>query len=107
MGDVVVELGCYVEIVFTDIALNERPENLLLLASHLLQAIEGCENWFGQVTVILEPLNGVAGTLGVHWCLLIRITNYGRNEPEARKFWGETLKRVGKAVSLLPTDFRS
>ena len=105
-GNAVVKVGSYVDLIFTDLALNERPENLLLLASHLLQAVKGCENWWGDVEIALQPLKGISGAAGAQWGLLLRITNHGRNEVEARKFWGETLKRLGKAISELPMDFR-
>ncbi len=105
-GDAVVELGSYVDVLFTELALNERPENLLLLASLLLQAVKGCESWWGAVEIALQPFKGIYGATGAQWGLLLRVTNGGRNEDEARRFWGETLKRIGKAVSQLPSDFR-
>jgi len=37
---------------------------------------------------------------------MIHVTNHGRTEDEARKFWGETLLRLGKSVAELPRDFR-
>jgi len=40
------------------------------------------------------------------WGLMLHITNHGRNEVEARKFWGEKLSRPGKAITGLPRDFR-
>lgn len=105
-GDAVVKLGSYIDLIFTDLTLNERPENLLLLASHLLRAVKGCESWWGDVEIALQPFKGVYGAAGAQWGLLLRITNHGRNEAEARKFWGETLKRLSKAISQLPNDFR-
>jgi hypothetical protein len=57
-GDAVVELGSYIEVIFTDLVLNERPENFLLLASHLLQAVKGCENWWGGDRDCFTTLQG-------------------------------------------------
>lgn len=105
-GDAVVKLGSYVEVLFTEVALNERPENLLLLASDLLKAVEGCEKWWGEVEIVLEIFKGIPGTTRQPWGLMIRVTNHGRNEKEARKFWGVTLKRLGDAVSKMPKDFQ-
>ena len=49
-----VKLGAYIDVIFTDAGLNDRPENSLLLASHLLRAIEGCEKWWGDVSMVLQ-----------------------------------------------------
>jgi hypothetical protein len=99
-------LGSYVEVIFTEVALNERPENLLLLASHLLEAVKGCETWWGNVEMVLEIFKGIPGCGSQPWGLMIRVTNDGRNEAEARKFWGVTLKKLGDAVLKMPQDFR-
>jgi len=37
---------------------------------------------------------------------MLQMKNYGRTEEEARKFWGATLSRLGKAIAGLPSDFR-
>ena len=52
-GDITLSLGAYIDVIFTDPVLNERPENMLLLASHLLPAVEGCEKWWGNVSMVL------------------------------------------------------
>jgi hypothetical protein len=103
--DATVRLGSYVDLIFTDLALNEQPENLLLLASHLAMAAKDCEKWWADVEIELERYKGIAGAKAP-WGLMVKIGNAGRNEQEARKFWGETLMRLGNAVAKLPRDFR-
>lgn len=105
-GDAVVKVGSYIEVIFTDIALNERAENLLLLASGLLKGVEGCQQWWGDVEIVLERFKVIPGVHNLPLGLMIRITNYGRSEEEARKFWGVTVKRLGDAVLKMPKDFR-
>ena len=99
------QLGSYIEVIFTDLKLNEQPENLLLLAAELVLALKGCERWWAEIEVALGRFRGIVGTTEP-WGLFLRITNYGRNEEEARKFWGETLKRLRDTISKLPGDFR-
>ena len=105
-GDALIKLGSYIDVIFTELTLNERPETLLLLASRLLHAVKGCESWWGDVEIALQPFKGILGVADAPWGLLLRVTNHGRNREEARKFWGETLRRLGKAISQLPSDFR-
>lgn len=100
-----VYLGSYVDVVFAERALNDRPENLLLLASRLANAIEGCEKWWADVSLVLQREKILAGA-SAPWGLMLHIMNYGRGEEEARKFWGVTLSRLGNAVAGLPRDFR-
>jgi hypothetical protein len=104
-GNASVRLGSYVDLIFTELALNEHPENLLLLASHLVTATQGCEKWWADIEIELERYRGIAGA-NAPWGLMLRIGNAGRNQEEARKFWGESLKRLGNAVAKLPSDFR-
>lgn len=100
-----VYLGSYVDLVFTEPALNDRPENLLLLANRLANAVEGCEKWWANVSLVLQREKSLPGT-AAPWGLMIHVTNHARTEDEARKFWGETLLRLGKTVAELPRDFR-
>ena len=99
------KLGSYVDVIFTDASLNEAPENVLLLACRLLQAIDGCEEWWGDVSMVLQRMQFIAGAT-LPWGLMLRIDNYGRTEDEARKFWAETARRLAKAVAALPENFR-
>ena len=39
------------------------------------------------------------------WGLMVRVVNYGRNQEEARRFWGVSLGRLGKAITALPPGF--
>ncbi len=99
------KLGSYVDVIFTDASLNEAPENVLLLACRLLQAIDGCEEWWGDVSMVLQRMRFIAGAT-LPWGLMLRIDNHGRTEDEARKFWAETARRLAKAVAALPENFR-
>jgi hypothetical protein len=98
-------LGSYIDVVFTKAALNDRPENLLLLASHLAQAVENCETWWARISFVLQRNRLLAGA-SMPWGMMLHIQNYGRNEAEARKFWGASLSRLSKAVESLPQDFQ-
>jgi len=98
-----VKLTSYTDVVFTDAALNDAPENALLLSSHLLQAVQGCECWWSEIEIVLERFRGVIGA-SAPWGLMLRVTGYGRDEDEARKWWGESIGRIAKAVTKLPRD---
>jgi hypothetical protein len=98
-------LGSYVDLIFTDTGLNDTPENALLLACRLASAIEGCERWWADVSMVLQRLRFLAGTTHP-WGLMLQTKNGGRTEEEARKFWAETAGRMAKAVAALPQDFK-
>jgi hypothetical protein len=100
-----VKIGSYIDMMFTDAALNDSGENALELASLLLHAIQGCECWWADVSAVLQRFRYVPHTIAP-WGLMLRVSAYGRNEPEARKFWGTTLERLGGAVQALPRDFK-
>jgi hypothetical protein len=93
-------------VVFTNAALNDRPENLLLLVSCLAQAVDGCEKWWASISLALQR-NRILPGASTPWGLMLHIQSYGRSEEEARKFWGVSLSRLGKAVKDLPLDFQS
>jgi hypothetical protein len=99
-----VKLGSYLDVVFTEVALNDRPENLLMLATCLARAVEGCENWWADVSFALQRMRVLASAKSP-WGPEVSIKNYGRSEDEARKFWGVTLARLGMSVAKLPVDF--
>lgn len=103
--DASIVLGSYVDVIFTNASLNDAPENALLLACNLLSSIKGCENWWGDVTMVLQRMRAIEGAK-LPWGLMLHIKNYGRSEDEARKFWTETGKRLANAVAALPQDFR-
>jgi hypothetical protein len=100
-----VKIGSYVDVIFSERALNDRTENALLLASTLANAIEGCEKWWADVSFVLQPHKGVFGSRSP-WGLMLQIKNYGTNQQQARNFWGETLSRLGHVIASLPHDFR-
>jgi hypothetical protein len=98
------KLGSYIDVMFTDLTLNDSGENALQLAGHLLEAVKGCEGWWADVSTVLQRYRFVPGTVAP-WGLMLRVSAYGRDEAEARKFWGVTLDRLGKAVRALPREF--
>jgi hypothetical protein len=104
-GDASVQLGAYVDLIFTDADSNDRPENSLLLASHLLRACVGCATWWGQVAMVLQRMRYIEGT-HTPWGLMLRIDNYGRSEAEALKYWETTVERLARAVIALPRDLK-
>jgi hypothetical protein len=96
-----VKLGSYIDVMFTEVALNDSGEDAIHLACHLLQAVQGCERWWADVSAVLQLFR-----CGPTWGLMLRISAYGRDDAEARKLWGVTLDRLGRAVQTLPRDFR-
>jgi hypothetical protein len=99
-----VMLGSYIDVIFTDIALNGWPQNFLCLVARLIPAIQGCENWWGDISFVLQRLKGLPGVT-TPWGLMFQIKNYGRSETEARRFWTESLRRLGNVISSLSPDF--
>lgn len=102
------KLGSYIDVIFTELGLNV-PENLLFLASNLLPSVAGCEKWWSNrsnIEMSLQPMRFLSGVVAP-WGLMVRVTGYGYSQDEARKWWGETMGRLTKAVSKLPPDFRA
>jgi hypothetical protein len=99
-----VMLGSYIDVIFTDLALNERPQNFLALVSRLIPAIQDCEKWWGNVSFVLQRLKLLPGVT-TPWGLMFQINNYGRSEAEARRFWTESLRRLANIISNLSPDF--
>jgi hypothetical protein len=104
-GKLSVQLGSYIDVIFTNAGLNDMPENVLFLANVLLEAVKGCEKWWSEVSCVLQPMRIVPGAKAP-WGMMIRVTGYGRSQEEARKLWGETIARLKKVASTLPRDFR-
>jgi hypothetical protein len=100
-----VKLGSYIDVILSEPVLNV-PENLLLLASLLLPSVSGCEKWWSNVELSLQPMRFLGGVVAP-WGLMVRVTGYGRSEDEARKWWGETMVRLTRAVGKLPPDLRA
>ncbi len=61
---------------------------------------KSCERWWANVSMVLQRFRTVP------WGLMLHIVAYGRDEAEARKFWGATIDRLGRVVQALPKDFR-
>jgi hypothetical protein len=55
-----VVLGSYIDVVFSSAALNDRAENPLLLANRLVEAIDGSEKWWADVSFVLQRNRGRA-----------------------------------------------
>lgn len=100
-----VMLGSYVDVIFTDIVLNDDPENHLLLAHRLTNSILDCEKWWANITFLLQRHKFVPGT-NLPWGLMLHMTNYGRSEKEARDLWSQSLSRLTDALVALPEEFR-
>lgn len=99
-----VYLGSYVEVVFTKAAANDSAENLLLLAGTLITATDGCEAWWADISMVIEKFRYISGARSP-WGLMFQIKNYARGQVEARRFWSESLRRIGGAINLLPANF--
>lgn len=99
------KLGSYVDVVFSEPALNDNPENPLQLACTLANAIAGCEKWWGDTSFVLQRNKGLHGS-ACPWGLMLQIKNYGQTEEQARQLWGVTLSKLSEAIASLPRDFR-
>jgi hypothetical protein len=97
-------LGSYVDVIFTKPELNDRPENLLLLANHFAQAVENCERWWADIGLVLLRMKWLDGAHSP-WGLMFTVKNYGQTEEEARRFWGASHARLTKAAESLSPDF--
>jgi len=82
---------------------NGNP-GLLLLANRLAQAVQNCEKWWADISFVLQRNRSLGGA-ALPWGLMLHVKNYGRSEEEARKFWGQSLERLARAVEGLPADF--
>lgn len=98
------KIGSYVDVIFTDPALNDEPEHFLRLAILLANAVEDCEKWWASISLVLERNKGLVGAK-MPWGLMLRPQNYGRTEEEARKLWAHSLSRLAKAISALPREY--
>jgi hypothetical protein len=103
LGGPTVRIGSYIDVIFTDPKFNEDPINVLRLASYLIPAVAECEKWWGDISFVVQRCKFIAGT-SVPWGMMFQIKNVGRDEREARKFWGESLRRLGLAITSLPPN---
>ncbi len=97
-------LGSYTDIIYSNAQLNDLPVNILRLASTLATAVIGCEQWWGDISFALQRFKFVRGATAP-WGLSLYVKNYGRDEDECRKYWSESIARIGKAATKLPADF--
>lgn len=99
-----VTLGSYTDVIFSNLLLNEDAVNHLRLAAELAKALEGCEQWWSGVELGVQRLKGL-GACPSPWGLMVRVSGHGRDEEEARRTWGESIKRLGACVRRLPLAF--
>lgn len=102
-AEICVKLGLYINLVFSDPALNDRPQNILWLASRLAPAVAGCQRWWSEVELCLQRFRGIQGA-AAPWGTLIRVTGYGRDERQARELWGVSIQRIAGAIATLSSD---
>jgi hypothetical protein len=105
-GGPVVRLGSYVDVVFSEPALNDHPENRLFLAYTFANAVAGYGKWWADTSFVLQRNKSVPGS-NCPWGLMLQIKNYGNTEEQARQLWGVTLSKPGDAIASLPCDFRA
>lgn len=105
-GDAAVQIGSYVDVVFSHSPLNEEPENHLRLAAALAAALEGSERWSSATEIGLQRFCALHGCARP-WGLMVRVSGYGRNEEEARRAWAVSLERLGNTIVTLPLEFPS
>ena len=103
-GDAKVSLAAYIDIIFSDLPKNSEPENFLRLAARLLAVLEGCEAWWGNVEFALQRLRKLKSCDGP-WGLILRLTNAGRSEDEAKHFWNESACRLKGGIIELTQGF--
>jgi hypothetical protein len=103
-GEATIMLGSYIDVAFTDVSLNDDAKNHLRLAATLAESIAGCEQWWASVHFCLQRLRHLAGA-DTRIGLMLHVANYGKSEERSRKYWGETLRRLGNVISKLPQDF--
>jgi hypothetical protein len=60
-------------------------------------------HWWSQAEFMVQRLKGLGGAVCPRG-LMIRVTGFGRDKEEARRFWGETVKRLTQAVQRLPRE---
>lgn len=104
IGNATIRLGSYFNLIFSDFQLNDDPKNHLVLAAALSQPVKKCCDWWGSVEIALERMKYIPHTQSP-WGTMLRVSNRGRNEAEARKLWGITLQRLGGTFSRLPLQF--
>jgi hypothetical protein len=97
-------IGSYVDLIFSETFLNDEPDNFLRLTEHLANSMKGCQSWWAGVEFALERLKFVSGA-EKPWGLSLRVQDAGRNETEARKFFGHSLKILSESIASLPRSF--
>jgi hypothetical protein len=101
----VTKFGTYTDVIFSDLPLNENIENAASLGCRMLTAVEGCEKWWGDVSMVLQRFRHIPG-VKAPWGLMFWINNHGRSEDEAMELWSRTGKRLAQAIAALPNDYR-
>lgn len=99
-------LGAYIDVNFSNVNLNGKPENFLIFAAKLIPSVLDCEKWWGDISFVLQRSKFIHG-VSSPWGMMLNIKNAGRSEDEARHFWGRSLERLGTAIANLPYDFHA
>lgn len=99
-----VYVGSYIDLIYSDARVSQGPEPLIKLAGTLMDSVKGCEAWWASVEMGLQRFKCFPGT-ATPWGMLVRVTNYGRDKPEARECFGVTIQKLETAFSLLDQSF--
>jgi hypothetical protein len=102
-GEPPILVGGYFDVVYTLAPRNEAPENLLLLAAKLAPFVQDCGRWWASISFVLQPFRALPGT-SMPWGLMFHVQNFGRTTDEARRLFGESLKRLSEGIEELPLD---
>jgi hypothetical protein len=97
-GEATVFVESYTDLFFSQPELQSQPTNSIRLAAHMLQSIQGCEQWWAQVCIYLQLLRKPNGAKD-HWSLMVCIRNHGRSEANARELWAKTLDRISQTAA--------
>ncbi|MCP1851226.1 MULTISPECIES: hypothetical protein [unclassified Bradyrhizobium] len=98
-GDAAVMVNSYTDLFFSSPELQSDPTHSIRLAVRMLQAVEGCEQWWAQVSISLQQMKKPASQNDDRWALMVAVRNHGRSKANARDLWGKTLERIVRAAA--------
>ena len=87
-GPASVSLGVYIDIVRCNRPSN-TPAAHLAFAARMGRVLRGAQEWWGSTEIALQRLRHLDG-VEQPWGTMLRLTNYGRDRDEARRFWGHS-----------------
>lgn len=91
------QLGSYTDIIFSDLALNSNPKNILYLASVFVQSLNGSSAWWSKAELGIQRLRGLY-ECPKPWGLMLKVQGYGRTSEEARACWAISLNKLAESV---------